>query len=309
MANSSRSQNSHAGVSDGIEVQAFEEIFFTSQDNLTLYARDYGAHHTDALPIVCLHGFSHNSEDFHELALHLAQTRRVIVPDLRGRGRSEYAQDKSTYTAFHEMLDVLDLLLIADVHQAVVLGTSRGGIIAMLMAAFRPTVLKAVILIDIGPVIEHKGLLRLSGQLNTLPKPDDWTHAREILSMAHGHALPGLSDEAWQGMAKRRFKETNHGLVVDYDPALAKTFSAEVGKAQVNPRTYWPLFTAITAFPGLLIHGELSELLSSKTSKEMAKRHKDLEVLTVKNRGHVPLLNEPGVVKAIDALIVKAERA
>lgn len=287
------------------EGPAFEEIFFTSQDGLKLYARDYGHQHVDALPVVCLHGFSHNAQDFHDLAVHLGKNRRVIVPDMRGRGRSEYASDKTTYTAFHEMTDVLDLMTIAGIHQAVIIGTSRGGIIAMLMAAYRPTAIKGFVLNDIGPVIEPKGLLILSGQLNTLPKPVDWTHARQIMSTANANSLPGLSDDDWLALAKRRFKETRQGLVVDYDPALAKAFADDVR----NTRPLWRLFTGLTVFPGLLIRGELSELLSAKTAEEMAKRHQGLQVITVKNRGHVPLLNERGVIKEIDMLIAKAERA
>lgn len=287
------------------EGPAFEEIFFTSNDGLKLYARIYGGQHVDALPVVCLHGFSHNAQDFHDLAVHLGKSRKVIVPDMRGRGQSEYARDKSSYTAFHEMTDVLDLMTIVGVHQAVIIGTSRGGIIAMLMAAYRPTAIKGFVLNDIGPVIEPKGLLILSGQLNTLPKPVDWSHARQIMATANAQTLPGLTDDDWLALAKRRFKETRHGLEINYDPALAKAFADDVRKA----RPLWRLFAGLTVFPGLLIRGERSELLSAETAREMAKRHQDLQVIAVKNRGHVPLLNERGVVKKIEILIAKAERA
>jgi pimeloyl-ACP methyl ester carboxylesterase len=299
--------NSHHNIlSNENDADAFREIYFTSNDGLTLYSREYATHHTEATPVVCLHGFTGNSQDFHEIAQRMAQGRRVIVPDLRGRGRSDYARDKKTYSVFHEMLDVLDLMLVAGVHQAVILGTSRGGLIAMLMAAYRPTAIKAVILNDIGPVIEHKGLLRMSGQLNSMPKPTDWREAGEIMARAHAHCLPGLKDDDWLELAHKRFKQTDGGIVSNYDPALAETFSLEVSKAQLKQRTFWPLFTALTAYPGLLLRGELSEFLSARTAEKMAGAHQNLDLVTVKNRGHVPLLNEPGVVKAIDALIARA---
>lgn len=286
----------------------YRDVKFTAHDGVTLYARDYGRRHRDKLPIVCLHGFSRNSKDFDEIAGQLAKDRRVIVPDLRGRGRSAAAWDWRSYTVFIELIDILDLLAALNIHQAVFFGTSRGGLIAVMAAAARPTVLAGVILNDIGPVVERQGLLRIAGQISNVPNPASWEDAATLVRKAGSHALPDLDDDAWAQHARRRYTEVDGRLVADFDPALARAFSKQSTETINSKITLWPQFAALRPFPSLLIHGALSEILSAETAAEMVKHHGNMKLLTIGNRGHVPLLNEPGVLEAAESLIAKAEK-
>jgi pimeloyl-ACP methyl ester carboxylesterase len=286
----------------------FREINYTSFDGIELYVRDYGPADSDALPLICLHGFSRNSSDFDEIAQSLGKRRRVLVPDLRGRGHSGYARHWSAYNLANELRDLTDLLAIEALHKCIFIGTSRGGLIAMALASARPGVIAGLVLNDIGPVIETVGLLRIQGQLENPIRAVDYSDAAMLLKVANRHALPDLDDEAWLAFAKRRFMQTDKGLVLDFDPGLVKAFKAQSVKADSALPPYWLSFTALNPYPMLAIRGELSEILSAQTLEQMADRHPDIETLTVDNRGHVPLLNEPGVLKAIERLIKRAER-
>ena len=158
-------------MSDIPATPEWNEITFSSQDGLTLYARHYPAQASQASgtqapawPLLCLAGLTRNSKDFHNLAVHLSRrskiTRDVYCLDYRGRGRSDHDKDWRNYSPYIEMLDALDFMTIAELHHTAIFGTSRGGIIAMLMGVARPGAISAVILNDIGPVIESREIGR-----------------------------------------------------------------------------------------------------------------------------------------------------
>lgn len=288
----------------------FRDLEISAQDGVKLYARDYPGPDEGAAPVVCLHGFSGNSRQFHALAGHLAQTRRVVAPDLRGRGRSGYAP-KSTYTVLHELLDVLDIMMVAGLHQAVVIGTSRGGILAMMMAAMRPSAISGFVLNDIGPTLELIGLLRIAGQLGNIPRPSGWADAAKLLEQANGGAFPDIGADGWLEVARTRFKRAENGMsaamVPNYDPALADVLARDAAHARKHAPDYWPQFAALKPFPGLAIRGALSEFLSDDTLAHMAGAHDGLETLIVDKRGHAPMLDEPGVIAAIDRLLARVD--
>src|ERR1035441_1429663 len=146
-------------------------IFISAPDGLRLHARCYGARSAPALPVVCLPGMARTAADFEMLAEALAgderRPRRVIALDYRGRGKSEYDRDPANYNFQVELADLLAVLAALDAARAILIGTSRGGILAMLLAAVRPTAIAGVVLNDIGPVIEPKGLMRIKGYVVT----------------------------------------------------------------------------------------------------------------------------------------------
>ena len=168
------------------------DLFYTSQDGLKLYARDYGERTAPGTPVICLPGLTRNSKDFEPLAEHLSASRRVICPDLRGRGRSGYCDNWSDYTPAHEMMDTLDLMGAAGVGQAVFAGTSRGGLIIMALAAFRPNVIKAAILNDIGPEVEPKGIARIASYVGVTEIAKTWDEAAVKLRGRTCRAEDGL---------------------------------------------------------------------------------------------------------------------
>ncbi|MGI9414737.1 MAG: alpha/beta fold hydrolase [Hyphomicrobiales bacterium] len=285
----------------------WRDVHYTVHDGLRLYARDYGDRKSTRLPVICLAGLTRNSRDFDTLATHLSQSRRVLVPDYRGRGRSDYARDWTTYTPTIEIADTLSLMALAGVDEAAVIGTSRGGILAMLMAALRPAALKAVVLNDIGPEIASEGLLRIRGYLQHAPKPATWADAEDILRTANP-GFKGMSDEDWAAFARRTFRSVNGKPKADFDPNLYKTFVSYDDIVHGRVPKLWPQFAAMDAVPTLAIRGENSDLLTPETVDRMKQLMPRLRTMTVRDRGHAPFLDEPKVVAAIEQTIEKAER-
>lgn len=284
----------------------WRDIFYTVHDGMRLYARDYGNRKSPALPVLCLAGLTRNSKDFHDVAVRLSRSRRVLAPDYRGRGRSDYADDWSTYNPLVELADTLSLMACEGIEEAAVIGTSRGGLLAMLMAAVRPAALKAVVLNDIGPEIASEGLLRIRGYLQHAPGPSPWHDARELLKKTNP-GFQNLTEDEWMGFARRVFREVRGKARIDYDPNLRKTFLPYDDIIQDRVPTLWPQFAAINAIPALVIRGQNSDLLTTATLNRMRKLKPGLKTMTVADRGHAPFLTEPGVLDAIETLIRKAD--
>lgn len=284
---------------------AHREFFYTTQDGLRLFARDYGARGSRKTPVICLPGLTRNSKDFDDLARRLSATRRVLCPDLRGRGRSQYCQNWTDYTPANEVLDILDLMGAAGIHQAVFVGTSRGGIVAMLMAAQRPTAIRGVVLNDIGPEVAIAGLQRIASYAGIGDAPATWTEAAFRLRMMNEREFPNLTSDDWYMQARRTFAEENGVPKADYDAKIGTALRKGLEAANGALPDMWPQFKALGHIPVLVIRGENSDILSAETVKQMGKRHGDLSSVTVKDRGHVPFLDEPEAIAAIDGFLAK----
>lgn len=294
---------------DGQETPShiWRDIYYTVHDGLRLYARDYGDRRSKALPVICLPGLTRNSKDFHDIAVPLSRDRRVIALDYRGRGLSDYASDWSTYHPLVELSDTLSLMAREGVEHAAVIGTSRGGLIAMLMAALRPTAIKAVVLNDIGPEIASEGLLRIRGYLQHAPAPAHWADASDILQKSN----PGffnLSDAEWTAFAHSVFRDVRGAPKSDFDANLRRTFISYADIVYGRVPTLWPQFAAMETIPALLIRGENSDLLSLETVEKMDRLRGGMDTITVPDRGHAPFLTEDGLLDAIVKLIRSADR-
>jgi pimeloyl-ACP methyl ester carboxylesterase len=281
----------------------YAERFVAAADGLRLFARDYGGGSPGALPVVCLPGLSRNSADFHELALALAtdpdRPRRVLALDYRGRGRSEYDPDPRKYDVTVELGDVVQVLTALDVGRAIYVGTSRGGLITMALAATRPGAVAGAVLNDIGPVLEAQGLVRIRGYVGKLPDPRDYAEAGRLLKGLQGDQFPGLAEARWEHMARSTWKGRDGALVPNYDRALLTTLEGLDLEAPLP--SLWPLFEKLSGIPVLAIRGELSDLLSAETLAAMATTHPSLTAITVPDQGHAPLLDEPELIEAIRA--------
>ncbi|TIT01479.1 alpha/beta hydrolase [Mesorhizobium sp.] len=288
----------------------FSDFFYASPDGLQLHARIYGEANSGRWPVVCLPGLTRNSRDFHELALHLsrrAQTpRKIVAFDYRGRGQSAYDPDIGHYTVGVEAGDILAGLAALDIEEAGFIGTSRGGLIIHVLGAMRPAVLKAIVLNDIGPKIEAGGLAHIRSYLERAPKPKTHAEAVGALRGAHGSDFPALSDADWDRMVSALYRETDEGLVPDFDPKLVDTLA---GLDLTQPLTaLWPQFEALAAMPLLTIRGANSKLLSTETLEQMRKRHPCIEATTVEDQGHAPFLETGGLPGTIAAFLDKAEQ-
>lgn len=284
----------------------YEDRYWTSSDGLNLHYRNYPGPQmqgsgADRLPVLCMHGLTRNARDFAALAEVLSATRRVIVPDMRGRGMSDYAPDSDSYSPLTYVQDVEKLLAEQGITRFVVVGTSMGGLMTMLMAANQPGRMAAVVMNDIGPEVETAGLARISGYVGQGGSYPTWVHAARALAEAHGAAFPDYDLDQWLEMAKRTMVVSQNGRITfDYDMAIAEPF-AKPGNAA--PANLWLAFEALAGVPMLLVRGELSDLLSPDTLKQMAVRNPAMRTVIVPRVGHAPTLDEPEVREAILALL------
>lgn len=289
--------------------QGFSDFFVSASDGLRLRARDYGRDAGAALAVVCLPGLTRNSADFHDLALALSQDekrpRRALALDYRGRGRSSHDRNWRNYDVRVELDDVLQVLAAAGVAEAVVVGTSRGGILAMALSAARPAAIRGAVLNDIGPVIEGKGLARIRGAVGKLPEPRSWDDAAAILKALMSAQFTALPEAAWQSHARATWTEEAGRFALDYDPALARTLAGLDLERPLPP--LWPLFEGLKRVPVLALRGANSDLLSAETLEAMRRAHPDLEAVTVPGQGHAPLLQGRELLQTIRRFVARVE--
>lgn len=262
---------------------------YQSPDGITLSYLDEG----EGFPLLCLAGLTRNAQDFDYLVPHLPNVR-VIRPDYRGRGKSDWA-DPTTYTIPVETGDILALLDHLNLEKVAILGTSRGGLIAMGLASVAKQRLLGVCLNDIGPVIEKSGLETIMDYVGRSPTQKTYSDAAQTRT----RFLPGfhdVSDERWLAEVKAHYLETETGLELRYDPRLRDAFTAF---SKVPVPDLWPYFDALNGLPLALLRGETSEILSVETTTEMRERRPDMHFAQVANRGHVPFLDEPESLRTI----------
>jgi pimeloyl-ACP methyl ester carboxylesterase len=288
-----------------------QDHYFTVRDGLRLHARYYPAQQTThRRPVLCLAGLTRNAKDFHDLALALADagrlSRDVYALDSRGRGLSDHDPQWTNYTPYIEALDALDLLALLRLRDVSVIGTSRGGLLAMVMAVMRPTALGAVILNDIGPVLEPTGLVRLVGYVGRFPVPDTWREAVRVVKQMYARDFPRLEDAEWEQIARQTFADAGGEPGAGYDPALAKTLS--ITDIATGLPTMWPQFEAISRLPTMVLRGENSDMLSAATVREMTARHPRMTSLTVPAQGHAPWLKDEPTIAAIAQFLAEADR-
>ncbi len=272
----------------------FAEFECLSSDGLTLRGRRYGSRDLhDRLPVVCLAGLTRNSADFHKLALflstHPTQPRQVLALDYRGRGLSDFDKNWENYNPLVEAADTISAIEAAGFEDVSLIGTSRGGLIAMVLAAMRPGILKQVILNDIGPEIDGVGWARIKTSLQRMREPSSWEEAVEILRDSLGSQFTGLSDADWADHARATFRDENGAPKRNFDAGLMTSIKAQ-NLDQELP-TFWPQFDGLRHAPLLVIRGKNSDLFSEETLQKMGARHPDMQKITVDGQGHAPILH------------------
>ncbi|MCU0801838.1 MAG: alpha/beta hydrolase [Rhodobacteraceae bacterium] len=266
---------------------------FQAGDGTPLHYDDRG----EGMPLLCLSGLTRTMGDFQYLMPHLPPLR-VIRMDYRGRGGSGWS-GAASYTVAQEAADAVALLDHLGVQRAAVLGTSRGGLIGMVLGAVARGRLLGLCLNDVGPVLERAGLVRIQDYVGRNPV------ARTI--EAYAAAMPrynpgfaGVPARRWQEEAELHAKVTDTGLAITYDPALRDSFLASMAAPAGDA---WPLFDALAGLPIALIRGANSDLLSMETAMEMQRHRPDMIFANVPDRAHIPFLDEPESLQAIGAFL------
>ena len=277
-----------------------------SQDDLALAVRIFderveSAASTPRLPLLCLPGLSRNSRDFLALgqsfSRHPTEPRRVVAVDYRGRGLSDADLDWRNYRPVVEANDALTVAAAIGIERALLVGTSRGGIISMLIGALRPALIAGVVLNDVGPVLDGRGLARIKTYLSSSHVVGSWDEAAALVRSTLEAQFPALSESDARAYATAYFAATRNGLAPQFDPNLRRTV-VDIDVMEKIP-VLWPQFMSLAGVPVLAIRGEHSDLLSPRTLDEMAERHARLERLTVAGQGHAPLLRDEPTLEAI----------
>lgn len=279
----------------------FREQRWRSADGLELFCRVYDTSARGALTVLCLAGLTRNSRDFEALAPHLAERYRVICPDLRGRGLSARDPQWQNYHPGTYLADLLGLLQALELARVAIIGTSLGGLLAMMLGATAPQRVAGIVLNDVGPEIDPKGIDRIKSYTGMLPPVGSWDDALKQLRAVYGNAWPGLSAAQWSMLVRRSYREDAAGIpVLDCDPRVGDALRA----APPTPaEAFWPVYAALRTLPVLVLRGASSDILSVGTVERMAREKPDLERVTVADRGHVPLLDEPEALAAIDRFL------
>jgi pimeloyl-ACP methyl ester carboxylesterase len=285
--------------------------FITAHDGLKLHVRAYGSRSASALPVICLPGLARTGADFHRLASALADDaegpRHVLALDYRGRGLSGYDPNPDNYSLPVELADILSVLTALEIAKGVFVGTSRGGLLAMLLGSARPAALAGVVLNDIGPVIEPRGLARIKGYVGQLPQPKSFEEAADVLRQLFSPQFPALSGNDWMQLAQRGFRDQGGRIVPDYDPKLAHVLrDVDVGRPLP---ALWEQFDSLALVPMLIIRGANSDLLSPATFEAMRARRTQCETLVVPDQGHAPLLSDDETISHIAAFVRSCEQS
>lgn len=280
--------------------EAFAARYYESDDGLQLYFRDYdGPPGRD--PVLCLPGLTRNSRDFASLAAWVAGQRRVLCPDFRGRGESQYDPDWRNYKPSRYAADTWQLLDELQVDRVIIVGTSLGGLLSMLMSRQQPGRIGAVVMNDIGPEANPEGIARVVAGVGRLDRAPTFERAIEQSKRFYEIAFPDWSDEQWRSFVASTYRETREGdYDLNFDRNIGHAAREGVSGLDVDP---WDLFESIRDVPLLLIHGELSDILTDDIICRMRDRKPDMKIANVPRRGHAPLLDEKEAVDAISSFL------
>ncbi|RPE67388.1 pimeloyl-ACP methyl ester carboxylesterase [Pacificibacter maritimus] len=275
---------------------------FTTHDGLNLAYDITGS----GVPILCLAGLTRNMDDFDPVIAAFANQAQIIRIDSRGRGASDYDLNPQNYTIPIEAHDALALLDHLGLERAAILGTSRGGLIAMVIAATAKDRLLGVLLNDIGPEIDHKGMSTIMTYLGRPCAYVSYDDAAQKLPIALSGSFKNVTEKQWQDYARRLWHESTTGMELRYDPKLREAIEAQ-GATGETP-DLWPLFDALTDLPLAALRGENSDILCEKCWQKMQNLRPDMIAREVKDRGHVPFLDEPESIDAIALFIAALPR-
>ena len=281
----------------------FEECYVNAADGLRLYYRDY-PNASPQPPVLCLPGLTRNSRDFASLAARINETRRVICPDLRGRGKSQHDPEWRNYHPGQYAADLWLLLDTLELDRVVVIGTSLGGWMAMLLNHQKPGRVAGAVMNDIGPEADPNGIARVVATAGRLDIVGSLAEAIEQAKSVYSIAYPDWSEEQWRVYTETTYRQLDDGRFdLNFDRNIGHAAREGVSGLDVEP---WAMFEDLADVPTLLIHGVLSDILTAPIIEKMRAKKPDLRIARVRDRGHAPLLDEQEAVDAIEKFLGSA---
>lgn len=297
---------------------SFTDLFWTSHEGLPLHARDYApVGGTQKLPVICIHGLTRNARDFEDLAPRIAATgRRVLAVDVRGRGLSARDPNPMNYHPGTYAADIVSLLAAAGIERAVFVGTSMGGLIAMVLTSTRPHAIAAAVLNDVGPELSPVGLARIAGYTGMANRFETWDDAVAYAKAINQAAFPAYGPEDWDTFARRLFDKKDGEYILAYDPDISAPIKAAAqaaaktqaeSDAALAPPDMYPLFRALAKDrPLLLVRGGISDLIDAGIAERMRAAAPHMAYVEVPGVGHAPMLTEPQAWAGIENLLETA---
>jgi len=283
---------------------SFHDLWWSAEDAKRLYARNYPSKGGFArLSVMCLHGLTRNSADFEEVAPYLsAMGHRVIVPDMRGRGRSEYDENPINYNIFTYAKDIIRLIDHLGIGRLHFIGTSMGGLITMIIHSLRPDLFSGVVFNDVGPYLSSEGLSRIAKLGGGGAKGfADWQAAAAYAKASNGLAFPHYNDNDWLAMAKRLCIEKHRGhIVLNYDPNIMKAFEQPAPDTPISFDMSAYFIPMAVCDQLMLIRGALSDIVGHDEASQMQALAPDMVRLDLDGIGHAPMLSEPDAKSAIE---------
>lgn len=280
-------------------MSSYRDVYYPSAEGLRLHARDYGDP-AAPLAVLCLHGLSRNARDFEPVAERLSRNFRVICAEQRGRGLSAYDPKPENYHPGTYVADMLALLDHLQLPRVAIIGTSLGGIMAMILAAGWPDRVAGLVVNDVGPEVAAAGLMKIQSYIDREITVGNWAEAIEDVRNLFSAVFPNYRAADWDRMARQLYAENDKGVpVLDYDPHIADNFK------HMEPQALemWPVFDAIPKIPFGLVRGEISNILAPEVKAEMEKRRPDIVSAVISQVGHAPTLDEPPARAVIDRIL------
>lgn len=278
-------------------MKEYIDIDYTSSDGLKLYARDYNA--SAQQTIICIPGLTRNSKDYVDFCDYFSGQYRVIAVDLRGRGRSQYDDNVINYNPLTYAQDILQLIHCFDLSDVILVGTSLGGLVSMILANLAPNVVKGIVLNDIGPEINPVGVDRIKSYVGKASVFHSWADAVASVRSVHDSELPGMTDAQWLSFTKGLMNEDEFGAITfAYDIKIAQW----VNDTDDSPKQadLWPQFDNMLDVPLLVIRGAHSDILHKQCVDKMLSKHHNMQYCEIEHRGHTPMLNEPQSIAILD---------
>jgi len=288
----------------------YHDGFYASNDGLALYYRCYSPAFSDTdksdtnrstnavdarsrKTVLCLPGVSRNHRDFLPMIDALPPQFNWLLVDLRGRGHSAHDPNPDNYHPATYVDDICRLLDHLELETVDIVGTSLGGILAMMLNTLFPQRVARAVLNDVGAFVEKSAIENIGTYLQQAHLHENWDSVVAAIKPVYSDFFTGLSEQDWHALAHRLYRQrADSTLTPDYDPALFRSASAV-------DLDLWPFFDSLKDKPTLVLRGANSGLLTPSILTQMVKSRPDLQVTTVANRGHAPFLDEPESIAAI----------